>query len=102
MLETSPYDVQVNVRYWDSAVPPQPPIDFRQPDAQQRFQKGNSFVEDKDVTARNIRGQEEHFSLSVNGFKYVQHALQGDVDWNSDDQIKEKVYPQVEDLVKKM
>ncbi|MCJ1427136.1 hypothetical protein MMC29_005039, partial [Sticta canariensis] len=55
-----------------------------------------------DVQISDIRGSESNFSLDINAFKAVSSVpSSSDIDFDSDDSVKQKYYPEVESLLLK-
>lgn len=51
------------------------------------------------VQIHDIRGREDEFSLETHGFQHCKH-VSAEKDFNSDEQIRAIVYPEVEQLLK--
>ncbi|PWY64841.1 hypothetical protein BO83DRAFT_368546 [Aspergillus eucalypticola CBS 122712] len=78
------------------------PIDADIPEAQRRFAKREGIMDVRDVVIKDIRGKEHEFTLDVQGFQYVKHAIEGVTDWHDAAQIKQIIQPATEELVKRL
>lgn len=56
-------------------------------------------IEVKQKLVHDIRGEEDEYSLDTTGFQVIKHASK-EKDFQDDDQIKEKYYPEVEQILK--
>lgn len=51
------------------------------------------------VTVHDISGNEDKYTLDSHGFQYVKHES-GEKEFEDEEKIKEKYYPEVEQLLK--
>lgn len=57
--------------------------------------------DERPVQVRDIRGRAGDFNISKQGFQLVQHTS-AERDYADDEQVKRIVYPEVEELLKKV
>lgn len=57
--------------------------------------------DERPVQIHDIRGQEEDFDLSKQGFQHLKHTS-AEKEFRNDEQVKRIVYPEVEELLKKV
>ncbi|CAE6462813.1 unnamed protein product [Rhizoctonia solani] len=66
-----------------------------------RFRRNYTF-EERNVTIRDLRGQQDQFNLDMNGFQISSHSTSPDLDLNSDSSIRNIYYPEIIELVSKI
>lgn len=60
---------------------------------------GNKDADARQVTIRDIRGNEHIYSLHKNGFQVVKHSIQGEI-FKDQESIKSIYYPEIVRLLK--
>ncbi|KAI1508873.1 GAG-pre-integrase domain containing protein [Pyrenophora tritici-repentis] len=90
-----PQDVEAVLRYHkpnEDGSPPAPTYDDR-PETYYRP------TEPHTITVHDVRGQEDQFTLDVNGFQFHKHTSQ-EKDFVDEEMIKSRYYPETEQLLK--
>lgn len=95
-------NVHAQLNYWKPVEGNVMSTDFSKPEAEAEFedhQKTGSIA--YDITIKDVRGTEQDFSLSVNGFRYVLDPVAQLCECKTEDDITNVLLPATKELVKK-